>query len=223
MDINGIKIKAAIFDLDGTIADSLDVWSRIDEEFFAGYGMELPDDYQDTVKSMDFENAAEYTKQLLGLALGESEIIAKWNAMSKHEYAFNIPLKAGAREYLLALSSAGVKLGLATASGSELFGPLLKRHGVYDLFQSFVTTARAGKDKNSPDVYLLCAKELGCEPGRCMVYEDILAGVISAKSVGMKVTGVYDRYSSKDRGKIAAAADYYIEDFRDALRNLQYN
>lgn len=218
MDLKEKNIEAAIFDLDGTIADSLDVWHNIDAEFFALFGLKLPDYYQDAVKTMDFRAAAEYTKKLLGLSMTEDEIITKWNLMCRDEYAHNIPLKEGAAKYIKALSSRGVKLGLATASGPELFGPLLKRHGVYGCFDAFVTTAEAGKDKNSPDVYLLCAERLSCRPERCMVFEDILPGVLAAKSAGMAVTAVLDRHSLKDRPKIIASADYYIESFEEALR-----
>lgn len=218
MDLKEKNIEAAIFDLDGTIADSLDIWSDIDTEFFAMFGLELPDDYQDAVKTMDFKAAAKYTKELLGLSWTEEEIIEKWNLMCRDEYAHNIPLKDGAEEYIKELSLRGVKLGLATASGPELFGPLLRRHGIYDCFETFVTTTQAGKDKNSPDVYLLCAEKLSCKPERCMVFEDILPGVLSAKSAGMTVTAVLDSHSLKDRQQIVAAADFCIVNFEDALR-----
>lgn len=221
--LGGRKIEAAIFDLDGTIADSLDVWSRIDTAFFASHNMEMPGDYLSSVKSMGSPDAASYTKRRFGFSQNEDEIMEQWGKMAQHEYAVNIPLKYGAREFILALHSAGVKLGLATASGSELFEPLLKRHGVYDCFSSHVTTMQAGKDKSHPDVYLLCAKELCCEPAGCMVFEDILPAVCAAKKAGMMVTGVYDSHSSADRREIEAAADFYIESFTQAMNALLKN
>lgn len=218
MKINGMEIEAAIFDLDGTIADSMGVWYRIDVDFFSNRGMDIPEGYKDAISSMDFSRAASYTKRRFNLTETENEIIAEWNELARYEYALNIPLKEGAFEFLTALDEVGVKIGLATASGRELYEPLLKRNGVFELFSSCVTTVQAGKDKNSPDVYLLCAKELGCKPEKCMIFEDILPGVLSAKSVGMKAAGVYDPCSAHEREKIIAAADLFIEDFKDAIK-----
>lgn len=220
MDISGTKIEAAIFDLDGTLADSMNVWGHIDAEFFDSHGIAMPSDYKAAICSMGFPQAAAYTKRRFCLAETVDEIIAQWLALARHEYADNIQLKKGAGEFLTALHLHGVKLGLATASGSELFEPLLKRHGVYGYFDAFVTTAQAGRDKNYPDVYLLCAKYLCCEPCRCMVFEDLLPGVLTAKSVGMKVTGVFDASSLSAQQKIESSADFYIKDFKDALRAL---
>jgi HAD superfamily hydrolase (TIGR01509 family) len=179
--------------------------------------MTLPSDYKDAVKSMGFPQAAAYTKRRFSLDETEEEIMAQWMRMARHEYAFNIPLKNGAGEYLKALHRAGVKLGLATASGPELYEPLLKRCGVYDLFSCCVTTVRAGRDKNYPNVYLLCAEELCCEPRLCMVFEDLLAAVITAKSVGFMTTGVFDPHWAAEQTEIEAAADFYITDFREVL------
>lgn len=220
MGVN-LRLEAAIFDLDGTLADSLDVWSRIDRDFFALHGLVLPDDYQDNIKSMDFSKAAEYTKSRFGLELSKDEIMEQWKRMARHEYAENIPMKTGAGKFLRALFGSGLKLGLATASGPELYEPLLERHGVLGCFSALVTTTEAGKDKNHPDVYLMCAERLGCAPDRCLVFEDILPAVLAAKSAGMIVAGVADAHSRCDRGAIMAAADLFVEDFASALPALK--
>ena len=217
MNKKSTAFKAAIFDLDGTLADSLQVWGRIDLEFFELHGLTLPEDYHHAIKSMGFPQAAAYTKDRFALPHTEEEIIRQWMEMARNEYAERVALKDGAQEYLCALKNAGVKIGLATASGPELFEPLLKRHDVYDFFSAFVTTDRAGKDKTSPDVYLLCAKELGCKAEDCMVYEDLLIAMRTAKKAGMAVTGVYDPHWSAEQMLIEASADRYLHSFLEAL------
>jgi HAD superfamily hydrolase (TIGR01509 family) len=209
-------VKAAIFDLDGTIADSMGVWTDIDVEFFEGHKIMIPQDYQEALRGMDFSHAAIYTKERFSLAESVEEITAEWSAMALHEYAFNIKLKAGVIEYLDHLKTRGVRIGLATASGRELFEPLLSRHGILKYFDVTTTTSEAGRSKNFPDVYLLCAKKLQVNPQSCLVFEDILLAVRAAKSAGMMVVGVHDSHSASERKAIETEADYFIEDFFEA-------
>lgn len=208
--------SAAIFDLDGTIADSMDVWTRIDVEFFEGHKLLLPNDYHEALKGLDFSRAALYTKQRFDLKESVEEITAEWREMALHEYVLNIELKAGVIEYLDYLKKRGVLIGLATASGRELFEPLLSRHGILKYFDAAVTTAEVGRAKDFPDIYLHCAKKLKTQPNKCLVFEDILIAVRAAKSAGMTVVGVYDSHSEKDRDAIKTEADYFIENFFEA-------
>ncbi|MEG6571383.1 HAD family phosphatase [[Clostridium] cellulosi] len=218
MDLRGIE--AAIFDLDGTIADSMEMWDRVDDIFFEAHGLDMPDDYKDAIKAMDFNKAAEYTKRRFNLSLSINEIICEWYQLCENEYANNIELKPHAAEFIKKLSGAGLKIGLATATDADLFIPLLKKFDIFNCFDAYVTTDQAGKDKNSPDVYLLCAEKLKTPPERCIVFEDILAGIKSAKSVGMKVAGVFDNRSACEKEQILKTADYYIHDFGEVADNL---
>lgn len=217
MDLKEFKIKAAIFDLDGTLADSLDVWGDIDDRFFRLHKKPQPPTYQNDVQCMDFASAAAYTKKLLSLQESEEEIMEEWRQMSLDEYANKIELKEGAVEFIKKLHKNGVKLGLATASGRELYEPLLRRFGIYDYFGACVTTTEAGKNKDFPDVYLLCAEKLGCKPCDCAVFEDILPGILSSKSVGMTAVGVYDPHSARFEEKIKAQSDIYISSFKEII------
>lgn len=217
MDLKEFKIKAAIFDLDGTIADSLDVWTDIDSHFFCAHGKPKPATYQNDVQCMDFASAAAYTKKLLSLDESEEEIMEEWRQMSLDEYSSKILLKDGAVDFLKKLHQSGVKLGLATASGRELYEPLLRRFGVYDYFGACVTTTEAGKNKDFPDVYLLCADKLDCDPNDCAVFEDILPGILSAKSVGMTAVGVYDKHSKRFENDIKKNSDIYINSFNELI------
>ncbi|MBR4429087.1 MAG: HAD family phosphatase, partial [Clostridia bacterium] len=133
-------IKGAIFDLDGTLLDSLGVWGDVDRRFFERRGLSMPADYQALIKGLSFIDTARFTKRLLGLDESPEEIAMEWHRDVIDEYALSVLLKPGAVEYLQALSDSGVKLAVATTSREELFVPCLKRNKVYRLFSAFATT-----------------------------------------------------------------------------------
>jgi HAD superfamily hydrolase (TIGR01509 family) len=207
------NIKGVIFDLDGTLLDSMHVWDKIDHIFLAERGIELPDDYQQAIAVMNCRSTAVYTIERFGLKETVDEVVAQWQGMARREYAVSLRLKPGAADYLRRLSQKGIKIALATGSGRELFEAALKNNGVYSLFDAFVTLDDVERDKCFPDIYLKAAGELGLEPSQCLVFEDILTGICSAKAAGMRVIAVYDDWSAGVRGSIEREADGFITDF----------
>jgi HAD superfamily hydrolase (TIGR01509 family) len=140
----------------------------------------------------------------------------EWNDMAVYAYSHTVRLKPHAKEYLMMLRKHGAKLAVATSLSIELCEPVLRSNGVDDLFHAICRTDEAGNGKSRPDVFLLAAKRIGATPGNCMVFEDILAAVKSAKSAGMSVCAMYDKASEKDWEEIKRTADYAIVDFRNA-------
>lgn len=206
-------IKGAIFDLDGTLLDSLHAWADVDRRFFEKRGLPLPADYAEAIKTMDLNEAARYTKARFSLPEPQEEIAAEWHGMIGEEYAFRIGMKEGAKEYLTYLHGKGLALGIATSSSPRLFLPALRRHGVETLFRSFTVTGEA-RGKEFPDVYLLAAKKLGIEPADCAVFEDVLAGIRSANAGGFYTVAVLDDDSAADFPSLRAEANAAIRDFR---------
>lgn len=209
--------RAAIFDLDGTLIDSMDVWTAVDEEFLGRRGLALTPDYTAALNSMCFQEAAEYTIHRFGFRETPEELIAEWTSMVEDEYAHRITLKPFVREYLDFLTERGVKLGVATASAKELYGPVLKNNGVYDYFDGFASVREVSRGKGFPDVYLLAAERLGTDPADCIVFEDVLPGIRGAKAAGMKAVGIYEAHSQPDEEQIRAEADFYITSFDELL------
>ena len=183
------SIRAAVFDLDGTLLDSLGAWADVDVRFFAKRGLPVPEDYFERIKTMDLKDAAVYTKSRYRIPQSTEEIVAEWLSMISEEYALRIGMKEGAAQYLERLFGEGKKLGIATSSSPELFLPCLKRHGVEHYFSSYTTT-REARGKQFPDVYLLAAERLGVPPKECAVFEDIPEGVQSAKRGGFYTVAV---------------------------------
>jgi HAD superfamily hydrolase (TIGR01509 family) len=209
--------KAYIFDLDGTLLDSMGVWAQIDLDFLAKRGIALPPDYMDAISSMSFHEAADYTIKRFALSDTIDGLMLEWNDMAAYAYGHTVKMKPYAKEYLITLRERGAKLAVATSMSAELCGPVMRNNGIDNFFDVICGTDEAGYGKSRPDVFLLTAQKLGVPPGDCLVFEDILAAVKSAKSACMSVCAVYDKTSSNDWEGIKAAADYAIDDFRDVI------
>jgi len=209
--------KGAIFDLDGTLLDSLWVWDEVDKNFLGRRGIEVPDDYMDIINPMGVMQTAEYTIKRFSLSDTPQDLIAEWNMLALREYKSNVKMKPGAQKYLNLLKNNSVKLGIATASDPEIYIPALKNLGIYDLFDAITHADEVSRGKDFPDIYLLAAKKLGATPEKCVVFEDIYSGINSAKSAGFYTVGVYEEYSKKDKDKIIKTADKYIYSFDELM------
>lgn len=205
-----MRFQGAIFDLDGTLLDSMGVWEDIDRAFLGRRGIPVPPDYMDKVAALSFPAAAVYTIERFGLTETPEALMREWSDMAQDAYAHRVPMKTGAGEYLVWLKQRGVKLAVATASSEDLFIPALKRHGVYDLFDAFTTLKEVARGKGFPDIYQRAAEKLGLEPAVCAVFEDLAAGVAGARAGGFIAVGVYDDHAAQDKEKIIQIADAYL-------------
>lgn len=211
------NFKAAIFDMDGTLIDSMWVWHKIDVDFLEKRGFAMPHNLKDEIEHLTFLQTAEYFKSRFKLDSTLQEIMDEWNTMAEDEYEYNVKLKSGVAEYLNFLKNSGIKIGLATSNCSTLINKVLKSTNIYDYFDSITTVDEVKRGKNFPDIYLLAADKLKVNPEECVVFEDILPAVIGAKSAGMTVIGVHDSYSEYQKNDIKYNADKYIYKFEELL------
>lgn len=209
---------AAIFDMDGTLLDSLDVWDKIDYEFLEKKrGIKVPEDYVHTIAAMSFSETAEYTKRRFALPDSTDDLKNEWMQMATDEYAHNIKLKPYACEYLQKLKSENKKIILCTSSPDFLYKPAMRANGVYALFDGFADTCEAGVGKTEPAVYLIAAKKAGVCARRCMVFEDVISAAKCAKSAKMAVCGVFDKRSAAQKEAMREICDMYIDSFSELL------
>lgn len=213
---NTPTFKGAIFDLDGTVLDSMDVWERIDIAFLSKRGFAVPEDYIVKICSMSFSEAAVYTAEQFHLPEKPEDIIVEWNNMAIDEYSHRVGLKPYALEYLQKLKASGIKLGIATGLPKVLYEPTLKNNGIYDLFDAITSTDEVKHGKTFPDVFTLAIQKLGLKPQECIAFEDIPVGVKSAKQAGLTVYGVHDKYSESFKEDIKMVADGYLINFSEA-------
>ena len=209
-------MNAYIFDLDGTLLDSMNVWEQIDVDFLSKRGFDVPEDYFDAVGSLSFQEAAEYTIERFNLPDTVDNLLVEWNSMAVYAYVNTVPLKPNALEYLTALKNRGAKLAIATSLPAALYEPVLRNHGIMELFDVVCSTDEVTHGKTRPDVFILAAQRLGVAPEMCVVFEDILQAMQSARRAGMTVYGVYDDSSSEHWEAIKKTADGVIYDFKDA-------
>jgi len=207
--------KAYIFDLDGTILDSMEIWANIGIDSLKRRGINIGADYNDAIFSMSLSQSASYTIERFSLSHSAEDLMREWNDSALYAYENTIELKPCAKEYLIFLKSKKAKLGVATSLPSKLYKPALIRHGIYDLFDVFCGADEVSVSKSKPDVFLLCANKLCVSPKECLVFDDILPAIRSVKSVGMTAFGVYDKSSKEDWAQIEKAADRAIHSFCD--------
>lgn len=209
--------KAAIFDLDGTLIDSMGVWEEIDKEFLKKRNKSISRDYIEKINSMSFKEVAEYTIERFNLKESVEDLIREWNEMAIYQYANNIKTKPNVKEYLKKLKENNIKIGLATSSPKLLYEPVLKNNNIYEYFDVLTSVEDVKRDKNYPDIYLLVAQKLELNPQDCVGFEDILIAVNTMKKAGFKVIGVYDKYANSEINEIKKLSDKFIYDFKELL------
>ena len=144
-----------------------------------------------------------------------------WNQMAWDKYTHQVPFKAGAREFLEYCHEKGIHLGIATSNSRELVENVMRVHGVFDYFDGIVTGCDVEKGKPAPDVYLKAAGICQVAPEKCLVFEDIVQGILAGKAAGMKVCAVDDEYSLHQKEEKRRLSDYYIKDYYDIMAELR--
>lgn len=211
------NIEGAVFDLDGTLLDSSWVWEKVDEKFLGDRGFQVPDDYVDEISPLGAERAAVYTIERFGLNEDKDDIVREWIEMAKKEYATEVVCKPYAKEFLEELQKLNIKMAVATYSDRELFMKTLEREGILKYFQKIVTVDEVERGKGYPDIYEEAARRIKVNPHKCLVFEDILAGVTGASLGEFNVVAVFDEKSKHNWEKIKSISKYSINDYKELL------
>lgn len=211
------NIKAVIFDLDGTLIDSMNVWAKIDFEYLKEFNIEVPKNLHEEITHLTLTQTANYFKTRFNIKDDVETIIKRWNDMAFYHYSNTIKLKDGVIEYLDYLKANNIKISLATSNSLTLSEAVLKNNDIYHYFDAITVTEEVKKSKNNPDVYLLAANKLNVNPENCLVFEDVVQAVKGAKLAGMTVYAIYDEISKDKRDELINNADRYVESYRDLI------
>ena len=206
-------IKGAIFDLDGTLLDSMFIWDTFGEDYLRTLGKEPEENLAEAFKTFTLEQAAEYYIAHYGVTLSVKEIIDGINNTVAELYRTKVTLKDGVREFLEALKSQGVKMCVATVTDRPIAEEILVKLGIRDYFLEILTCAEVGYNKETPHIYRAALGVLGTKKDKTVVLEDSLHALMTAKNDGFTVAAVYDKQESK-QVEMRAAADYYISDYK---------
>ncbi len=209
--------KAILFDLDGTLVDSMWMWKQIDIEFLGRYGYECPEDLQRSIEGMSFSETAVYFKERFDLPLTLDEIKACWTQMSIDKYRYEVPLKTGAMEFLKFCKEHHIRTGIATSNGREMVDAVVHSLNIGEYLDVITTACEVNAGKPEPDIYLEVARRLQTEPSECLVFEDIPAGITAGKRAGMTVIAIEDDFSRNMKEEKLAIADGFIDNYFDLL------
>lgn len=209
--------KVYIFDLDGTLIDSMPVGIGIVLGFLKEKGIDYPDDIVTTLTPLGYKGSAKYIADHLSGGGQLEQIYEYFQAQTLRAYGETIPLKAHVKETLEGLKAQGYRLNVLTASPQLLTDICLKRLGVYDLFDNVWSIDAFGLTKADEQIYIEAAKRIGVTPEECIMADDNLHVLQTAKKVGMATVGVYDESSKDVMEEMRAIADKYVVDFADLL------
>lgn len=208
-------IKAVIFDLDGSLVDSMWIWKDIDIEYLGRFGIELPEKLQTEIEGKSFSETAVYFKERFQIPDSLEKMKEDWNQMAWDKYINDVSLKPGADIFLNYCIEHNIKLGIATSNSRQLVEAVADARGFGKNFDCIMTACEVQKGKPAPDIYLAVAQKLGVKPDNCLVFEDIVPGIMAGKNAGMRVCAVEDAYSMHQINDKKTLADYYIKDYRE--------
>ena len=203
-------IKGAIFDVDGTLLESMEIWETAASLYLRKLGICPQAELSRILYAMSMEEGAKYLIQTYHLLYDEATIIDGIYQVIADFYQYEVRTKKGVKEFLLSLSSKQIPMVIATSGNRELVEVALKRLGIRSYFQEIFTCSDLQTTKAEPTIYTEAAAFLSLNPKETMVFEDALFALETAYLAGFPTTRVYDKFSI---GKTYAPIE--IEDFTD--------
>ena len=210
--------KAVIFDMDGSLVDSMWVWLEVDRIYMEKHRLTAPETFHKDIEGMSYIETAQYFVDTFdSLGRTREEVMQDWRDMAVDLYATRVFPKPGAVDFLDEMRRRGVLLGIATSNDRKIAQAALDARGLNKYFASVCTSSEVASGKPAPDMYLKVAEDLGVHPSECLVFEDIPKGILAGKNAGMVVCAVDDDFSRRDEQEKKRLADYYIRDFYEIM------
>lgn len=212
--------KAVIFDMDGSLVDSMWIWPEVDRIYMKKYDLTFPESFHKDIEGKSYTETAQYfVDTFSNLDQTVEQVMQEWRDMTIRLYATKVYPKPGAVEFLQSMRRSGIKLGIATSNNREIAQAALNARKLAKYFDSVRTSCEVAVGKPAPDVYLKVAEDLQVSPRECLVFEDVPNGILAGKSAGMEVCAVDDEFSRKDEEEKKRLADYFIHDFYEIRDN----
>lgn len=212
--------KAVIFDMDGSLMDSMWIWPEVDRIYMHKYDLIQPKTFHKDIEGMSYTETAQYfVDTFRNLHQTVEQVMCEWRNMTLGLYEKKVFPKKGALEFLDEAKKHGILLGIATSNDREIAEAALNARGMSRYFDSVRTSCEVAAGKPAPDVYLKVADDLHVHPKECLVFEDVPNGIRAGKNAGMEVCAVDDEFSRSDDCEKKELADYFIHDFYEILND----
>ncbi|MBQ8826848.1 MAG: HAD family phosphatase [Oscillospiraceae bacterium] len=212
-----MNFKAVIFDMDGTLVDSLRVWAESDIVFLNRHGYEYDPSVSEAMKTMHYVSACEYLKERFDIPMSVEDIGSSIMEIVKHKYVNEVPLKEGVYDFMLKLKADGVKMCVATSNDKSLAEAALKSLGIYEMLEFIMTSDEVGCGKESPVIFEKCAEKMGATPSETAVFEDSVHAAGSAYGAGFYTVGVYEENFRNEFEKLRGCTHKMIRSFKEVL------
>lgn len=208
-------IKGAIFDVDGTLLDSMTIWEEAGARYLRGRNVKPEEKLGEILFPMTLEEAADYMKRRYSLPFSAEEIISGVLSTVKEFYYYEAPLKEGAKGFLEQLKERKIPVTVATSSERDCVAAAFQRLHISEYVGEIFTCSEVGKGKTSPEIYHAASRFMGTAPEDTWVFEDVLYAIRTAKRAGYRVAAIYDRSSEKEQGQIQKESDVYLRTWTD--------
>ena len=211
-----MRLQSAIFDMDGTLLDSMHIWNSLASDLLRSMGVEPAPDLGDRLMLMTFRDGAALCKEEYHLSQTVEEIMDMAKSKVRAFYENEVQPKPGVRKFLSLLKMEGVWMYVATNTDRDLVESALKHTGLDSYFRGILTCAEVGAGKkDSPEIYERCMRRLRSTKKDTVIFEDALHAIQTAKAAGFRVCAVYDPSAEADQEEIKALSDYYIRSFEE--------
>ena len=210
-----MRLQSAIFDMDGTLLDSMFIWDDLGPGMLRAQGITPEADLPEKLKVLTLRQGAAYCKKRYALPQSVEEIVSLIEGRVEKFYKEEVQAKPGVAKFLSLLKMEGVWMYVATATDRHLAQAALRHAGIDGYFRGMITCQDVGAGKDSPEIYERAMRRLQSNKRDTVIFEDALHAIETAKAAGFRVCGVYDPYAEAEQDKIRALSDYYIRSFED--------
>lgn len=208
------RLRAAIFDVDGTLTDSMYIWETAGELLLGNHGISAPPNLRQQLGPLTLRQTASYFNQHYGLHDTEEKTMEEICKLVEDEYFYRAPSKPYVEEALRWLREQGIVICILTASERYHVEAACKRLGIDEYFQKIYTCTELGMSKHNPETFHIVARELGVTPFETVVFEDAIHAVRTASAAGFYTAAVDDQYNQNQTQELRETADCFIQDYR---------
>ena len=215
-----MQFTHALFDMDGTLVDSMGYWDEVCGEYLRAVGLYSQEVF-DALKPMTLSQTAEYLETEFGIKTSQEEIISRMCQIMLDHYTHDVKIKPGIRAFLDAMQKKGVRMCVVSSSPLSLVETCLNRHDLTQYFEFLLSAEEVGKGKTDPDIYLEAAKRMQAEPSQTITFEDAMLAGLTAKHAGFLTAAIFDENSVEEWDDFQKEADFAFRDWNEALQLLQ--